>query len=323
MILSIIIVYYNTQKLTVATLHSVLREIRSSSILKNNTEIFIVDNNSQDGSINTLKALRQEYPQELTLILNKENGGFAKANNLAIEKSQGKYILLLNSDTVVQNGAVEKMVQAFESNPPNDRTATLSSEKGKLDRLGVLAATLYNPNGTLQRQGGSFPTLRSLVVHMWMLDDVPVLGKFFPSTQHTGKSHQTHLKQLDWVGGTALMVRRAVFEEVGLLDHNIFMYGEDVEFCMRAKDHHWDVSILPTAQITHFGSASSSSANAIIGEIKGYLYIWAKHKPFWQMPLLKFILRTGVLLRIFIFGTIMRNKEKVRPYVTLLKDVLR
>ena len=156
-----------------------------------------------------------------------------------------------------------------------------------------------------------------------MLDDLPVIGPLLPSTQKYSYLPSTTIAQTDWVGGTAMMIRRAVFDEIGTLVENIFMYGEDVEFCMHAKDHHWDVAILTPAKIVHYGSASSTSANALIGEFKGYLYIWSKHKPLWQMPWLKAILQTGALLRSFLFGTILDQKPRAAVYDKILHDVLR
>ncbi len=327
MLLSIIIVSYNTRELTLQTVHSVFNEIAGSSLLKGQTEVIVVDNDSRDGSA---EALKKEFAKRahFKLIENPENSGFAKANNLAIEKSHGTYILLLNSDTIVQEKSVEQMVQAFEAHPIDETTAVLASQKRRVDRLGIIAARLHNADGSLQPQGGSFPTLFSLFTHMFFLDDLPLIGKAFPSTQHTGKNARGHsskggLIRRDWVGGTAMMFRRAVVDEIGLLDQNIFMYGEDIEFCMRAQFHHWDIAEHRGALITHLGSASSSSANAIKGEINGFLYIWSKHKPLWQMPLVKGILWWGCVGRVLLFGYLLRKKEKAQPYVYLLKNVLR
>ncbi len=318
--LSVIIVSYNTQLLTCQAIQSVIDDIESSTDLKGQSEIWVVDNHSTDDSVAAVKKLANMYSY-LHVVENKENVGFAKANNQAIEHAEGQYILLLNSDTIVPRGTLHTLITTFETHPPHESTSILASHHGQLDRLGIVAATLINADGTLQRQGGSFPTLFTLASHMLFLDDLPIIGQFFPSTQHTGKN-QRRLAQVDWVGGTAMMVKRSVFTEIGKLDQNIFMYGEDVEFCMRARDHHWDIVIEPKARITHLGSASSSSANAIQGEFKGYLYIWSKHKPFWQLPLVKGILSLGAFLRMFIFGTIQGNTQKAGIYRTLLKSVI-
>lgn len=322
MLLSIIVVSYNTKNLTLQTLESVKNTIEESSLLKNQTEIFVVDNYSHDDSVSAIQDFIGKTKIPTHLIQNGDNLGFAKANNEAIVRSEGTYILLLNSDTVVQPHALDEMVTAFEKVPVNEIASLMESQRGKLDKLGILAATLINPDGTTQPQGGSFPTLFSLGMHMFMIDDLPFISRFLPSTQHTGKNAFKNVDQKDWVGGTAMMVRRILFDEVGLLDPNIFMYGEDLEFCMRARNHHWDVAILPGARVTHFGSASSSQENAIRGEFSAYVYIWSKHKPLWQMPFLKAFLWWGAVLRMLLFGTICHNREKAKAYRTIIRTVL-
>ena len=320
--LSIIVVSYNTASLTEQTVRSIEASLALSPDLRKSSEILVVDNNSTDESIARLKVLQKEFPHFIHLIENTENVGFARANNQAIEKSSGEFILLLNSDTIVQGDAIPQMVKAFQQHPVQEQTAALQSAGGALDKLGILAAQLQNTDGSPQPQGGSFPTLFSLFCHMSLLDDVPFLGQFLPSTQHTGRrqslateTSMTGVQQQDWVGGTAMMVRRVLITEIGSLDEKIFMYGEDVEWCMRAKNHHWDVAILPSAKITHLGSASSSSKKAILGELKAYQYIWAKHKPLWQQQFANMILKLGIELRIFLFATIGLQPAKAEAYI--------
>lgn len=309
MLLSIIIVSYNTKALTVQTLESVFAEVDRSSKLRDAAEVFVVDNDSSDDSVEAIQKLTKKH-SDLHLIENYDNLGFGSANNQAIKKAKGQFILLLNSDTIVQPGAFIELLSAFEKDP---------LDKGDgLHHFGILSAQLYNPDDTIQAQGGSFPTLFSLASHMLFLDDLPLIGKLFPSTQHTGRnqriSHSDSVHPQDWVGGTAMMIRKATFDEIGLLDRNIFMYGEDIELCIRAKSHHWRVGVVPNAKITHFGSASSSSKNAVIGELKGYLYIWAKHKPLWQRPFVKSLLLVGVYLRRFLFGTMIKDNTRSAIY---------
>lgn len=303
LLLSIIVVSYNTKDLTLQSLKTAIADITTSDLLKNQTEIFVVDNNSHDGSPEACRELfaQLKFPHA-EVFANKDNLGFAKANNQAARVSRGKFILLLNSDTVTHTGALESLVTTFLSKPVDNTTAH-SGGSSNTDRLGMLTPQLENPDGTLQRQGGDLPSLLSVFGQMSLLDDLPFLGQFFPSTQHTGK-HGTLLQKseaglipMGWIAGTALMIRREMADEIDWLDENIFMYGEDMEYCLRAKQHHWDVAIQPKAIITHYGSASSSSENAILGEIKGYIYIWSKHKPFGELRWLKVILRIGLGLR--------------------------
>jgi len=328
MTLSIIVVSYNTKKLTLQTIDTAWKEAQSSPILTKKTEIIVVDNDSKDG---TVAAVRKTFTSKnIKVIANKHNKGFASANNQGIKIAKGKYIILLNSDTITQKGGLSTMVKTFERFPIDNKTANLSSQKDKIDRLGILAPTLLNPDGTLQPQGGDLPSLYSLFAHMSFLDDLPIIGKFLPSTQHTGfrqseklryHTNDRRLIKRGWVGGTAMMIRKEVIQEIGLLDDAIFMYGEDTEYCMRANHHHWDVAIDPQAKITHFGQASSSSANAIKGEFKSYTYNWSKHKPLWQIPIVKTILKMGALFRVIIFSTIKPDKKRRLIYQELLTQI--
>lgn len=329
-----IIVSYNTKELTFDCLDSVARDLRRSVTLLPATEMIVIDNKSTDGSVEAIKQFAKENKDiKITLIENPKNTGFAAANNLGIAKAKGRYLLLLNSDTYVQAGALEQLVMSFEVLPQDNTSSVLSSEPRKLNRLGILAATLINKDGTYQPQGGGFPNLLSIMNHMLLLDDLPLIGKFLPSTQHTGHNgrgfslnepiQSMELRQRDWVAGTAMMIHREVIDEIGNLDEHLFMYGEDVEFCMRARKHHWDIAEHPGARITHFRSQSSSKTNAIVGEFKGYYYIWSKHKPLWQEPFLKFFLQVGALLRKAIFGKIAGKADLADAYQQALLAIPR
>jgi GT2 family glycosyltransferase len=300
-LLSIIIVSYNTVQLTLQTLDSVFSSVEKSILLKNKVEIIVIDNASSDESVSKIKKLTTKH-KNLQLIENKDNVGFARANNQAAKLARGEQILLLNSDTIVINDALEKLVQ----------TATKNN-------LGIAVAQLLNPDKTIQPQGGSFPNLLSILNHFFFLDDLPLIGRLIPSTQHTGLN--TRQSSPDWVGGTAMLVSKKVWDKLNGLDGKIFMYGEDMEFCLRAHHQSIKIGLINNAQITHLGSASSSNKNAIHGEIKGYLYIWKKHYPAWQLPILKLILRIGIVLRVLLFGMILRDKNKGEIYRTALNIV--
>ncbi len=319
--LSIIIISFNTAQLTIKAVQSVIDDLKSNLALLEKTQLIIIDNNSKDESVKRIKELisKDSSTLDISLIINSNNLGFAQANNLGIKKSKGKYILLLNSDTIVEAGSLERMINTFENNPLDGTTSSLSSRKNTLDHLGILSATLINEDGSHQPQGGSLPALFPLFNQMFFLDDLPIIGKWLPTIQETGRAiKQKQLKeklyQKGWVAGTAMMIRRELIEDIGDLDSNIFMYGEDVEYCMRAKHHHWDIAIDPQSRVVHLGSASSSSESAIMGEIQSYLYIWAKHKPHWQRKFLKVILFSGILLRVFLYGILLNNKKRAQTY---------
>ena len=314
-LLSVIIVSYNTKDLTIQALTSLLKEIKSSDLLKKKSEILLVDNHSQDGSIQAIKQFfHQAKFRDYQLIVNKKNLGFARANNQALKQAQGQYLLLLNSDTIVQPGAIDTLVKTFIQHPDQLATATTQDSDEIVDYLGILSPTLLNADGSLQPQGGSQISLRAIFNQMFFLDDLPVIGKYLPSTQQTGRSQQLNQQQLldkqrqqtqliykAWVSGAAMMIRKAVIDQIGYLDKNIFMYGEDQEFCLRARNHHFDIAVHPHAEVVHLGSASSSSEQAIVGEFKSYQYIWQKHFPAYQQRLLRWILRAGARFRMLIY----------------------
>lgn len=323
MLLSVIIVSYNTKTLTLQTLYSLEKEVLESSILRGETDVFVVDNNSSDESVAAITDFAKKAKLKLHLIENRENVGFARANNQAILESTGKYVFLLNSDTIVEKNAITQMVQVL-SNTTDSSTTVLSTAHNQLDHLGILAATLQNPDGTLQKQGGSLPSLTSLFFHMSLLDDLPFIGKYLPSTQHTGSFHaqtgSSLLTSIGWVAGTAMLIKREVIEEIGTLDEHIFMYGEDVEWCMRAQAHHWDVAIHNTAKITHLQSQSAGKERALTGELLGYLYIWSKHKPFWQITVARTLLLYGCFIRCTIFS-LLGNMTKAKAYYRIMKTI--
>jgi len=306
--LSIIVVSYNTAELTKQTIHSIFSSLVDKEKWEKHLEVLVVDNGSTDKSVDEIKLLAKQFPS-LKLIENKDNLGFAKANNLAAKSATGKYLLLLNSDTIVQKNALEKLVSGAERN-----------------NLAVAAPTLLNQDLSYQAQGGDLPNLFSLINHYWLLDDLPIIGQYLPSTQKTGLNfhdlpedaldEETHTTVIPsgWVGGTAMLVEREFWQKTGGLAEEIFMYGEDVEFCYRISKLEGKIGQIAEAKIVHLGSASSSSANALIGEIKGYLFFFEKHRPTWQMPLLKLIIKVGIALRLVIFSLIKPNPSKVQAY---------
>jgi len=311
MTLSIIIVSYNTAKLTLQAIQSAIDSINRSKILKNNCEIIVVDNNSQDNTLELIDKSLKIKNLKFEIIINQENLGFSQANNQGIKIARGQYILLLNSDTIVLENALEKLVASLENNK----------------KLGIVAAQLLNKDQTLQPQGGDRLSLISLANQMFFLDDIPILGKLLPSVQHTGKNSRlvnkstSGLVYQDWVGGTAMMIRKKVLDQVGLLDEDIFMYAEDVELCYRAQEKNWQIAIDPAAPIIHLGSQSSSSKNAILGELNGYLYIFSKHFSRFEYLLAYLIIKIGVLLRILIFATISKDEKRQAIYRQALAEI--
>lgn len=229
--LSIAIINWNTKDLLRACLKSVFENLNALD-----AEIIVVDNASSDKSP---EMVRSEFP-EVKLVEAGSNLGFSKGNNLAYKHSCGKYFLLLNSDTVVLPGALTKLVDFMESNP----------------RAGAAASKLLNGDGSLQRSCSPYP--RPLTEFF----DAVYLSKIFPKSRLFGSYAMSYwdfdeVKEVDFAGGSCLMLRRAALEEVGLLDENFFMYSEETDLCYRLNEAGWKVFFVPDAQIIHYGGQSS------------------------------------------------------------------
>ena len=248
--LSIIIVSYNNKKLLKHTIDSIYRTQQNI-----NFEIVVVDNNSTDGSVDLIK---QKYKQ-VKLIENNNNLGFSKANNKGINQSKGKYILLLNSDTVVTNNCFEKCVKYMDEHPG----------------IGALGCKVVLPDGKLDPAcKRSFPTPEVSFYRMMGL------SKLFPKSRRFGKYNLTYLDEneihdVDCLVGAFMMVRREVIDEVGLLDENFFMYGEDIDWCYRIKKAGWKIVYYPEAQIIHYKGGSSDKKNPkLIYEFYRSMYLF-------------------------------------------------
>ncbi len=301
--LSIIIVSFNTAELTQKCLESVILDVTQSKTLANSCEIFVVDNNSSDNSKLIIRQLIAKYAKDtpIKLIQNKENLGFAKANNQALKQARGEYILLLNSDTIVQNEALEALINALQ-------TTNLTDKKNK---LGLVAASLWNPDGSYQSQGGDQISLLAAKAQWLMLDDLPIIGQFLPTLQRRSERPplNQHIQAMGWVGATALCFSRRLYEKIGGLNDSIFMYAEDLEFCLRANRAGWGSAIAHEAKIVHVGSASSNSEQAKLGEVRGMLQFWPKYFGATSTLLLKLIITLGSCLRFCLFTLIGRGAQ--------------
>lgn len=230
--ISIIIVSYNTQLLTRDCIASIYR-----SETRYSYEIIVVDNDSSDGSP---ELIRETFP-EIKLIRNYENVGFSKANNQGILESKGRYILLLNSDTVVSSDTLEVMMRFMDDH----------------HQVGAAGCKVVLPDGSLDkacRRG--FPTPLASFYYAFGI------AKLFPHNPKFNGYHLTHLDEnedypVDCLIGAFMLVRREAIDSVGLLDEEFFMYGEDIDWCYRIKEKGWQIYYYPFTSITHYKRASS------------------------------------------------------------------
>lgn len=268
--LSIIIINYNTAKLTLDCIKSVVKHTK----LKN-FEIILIDNASEKVDLRNLSKNIKQF-ENVELVKSRENLGFAAGNNLGLKKAKGKYVLFLNSDTIVESNLLKEMVDWLEKNK----------------EYGLASCALKNPDGSLQQNGGYFPNL--LTVFKWMFF-IKTSKQFHPNLSLYKKS-----RDLDWITGAFMLFRKQVLDEVGGFDPDYFMYTEDVDLCFRVRKAGWKVKYLHKWSITHFGGQSSNKEFALVSEFKGVKLFYEKHYPAWQMPILRMLLKIGSIFRIFL-----------------------
>lgn len=226
--LSIIVLSYNTKDLLQQTLQSIPKHP--------DWEVIVVDNASSDDSV---AMLQQAFPS-VKLILNKKNLGFAAANNQAIKQATGEFVLLLNSDTVVQPNALEQLLQLLEQD----------------ESIGVVTPKVVLPDGSIDLAcHRGMPTPWRAFTYFSKLEQV------FPNSKLFGGYHLTHkdfnvTHEVEAVSGVAMMVRRSVIDKVGMLDERFFFYAEDLDWCLRIREARWKIVYHPQATILHFKSQS-------------------------------------------------------------------
>lgn len=289
--LSIVIVSFNTREILTDCVKSVIKNTSGIEY-----EIIIVDNGSKDGSLERIKELEKKYPQ-VSLIDAKVNIGFGKANNLGAKKAKGRYLLFLNSDTLIFDNAINESLDVIKNIP-----------KG-----GVFSCKLLNADKSVQASGGHFPTLGNVFAWQFFIDDIPFIGSLI-SSFHPQLSSYNRDKQMDWVTGAFMIIPKKAFDVVGGFDENIFMYTEEMELCFRLKKLGYKTVYQNTPAIIHLGGSSGGSVLALASEVKNMIYFWKKHKPTWQLPLIKLFFLCGSLLRLLIFGIIKGDEKARRAY---------
>lgn len=251
--LSVIIVSWNVVNLLRCCLESLRADLQGID-----AEVFVVDNDSADGSA----AMVANEHSWVKLIANKDNLGFAAANNQALKESKGEYILLLNPDTEVRAGAVSHLIRFLQEHR----------------NVAVVAPQLLNSDGSIQRSCRAFPTFEGMFYELIGLSklfpDHPIFGNYkMLDFDHTEE------REVDQPEGACLMMRRAVIDEVGPLDEGFFMLFEEVDWCYRIKQAGWQIWFTPGAQVVHhYGqSIKQVKAKMIVSSHKGLYRFWTKH----------------------------------------------
>ena len=224
---SVIIVAWNVRQLLHDCLKSVYEKMRDIDF-----EVIYVDNASEDGSVDMVK----EQFAEVRIIENDKNEGFIKANNQGIELAKGRYVLLLNSDTILLDNAIAKTVRFADANPD----------------AAVFGCKVLNPDRTIQRTCFMYPS----VLNMFLA--ATYLYKIFPKSRFFGREHMTwwgfdEARQVETICGCFSLVRKEAIDQVGLMDERYFVYGDDPDWCYRFKKAGWKVMFTPDGRIIHYG----------------------------------------------------------------------
>jgi len=324
-VLSIIVISYNTSKITIDCLRSILKDKGLEFNLKNKrtrsppveddhktpAEIIVIDNASKDDSVSAIKKFftqrHPDHPQgekdplkilrsaqndvpNFTIIKNNRNIGFARANNQGIKLAKGNYVLFLNSDTLILHSAISQSLNWLSAHP----------------EASICTAQLLNKDKSIQASGGFFPNLLNTLAWSIGLDDLPLINKLIPPIHpHTPQfyTHDNFYKkdhQQDWVTAAFMLIRKSTINQTKGFDKNYFMYAEELEWCYRIKksDPKTQIWYLIGPQIIHLGGASATHhQNKLINEYKGILAFFKKHKSILQYKTAKLFIKTGILLR--------------------------
>jgi N-acetylglucosaminyl-diphospho-decaprenol L-rhamnosyltransferase len=283
--LSVVILSYNTQDLTLACLKSIASQ-HQEELGKKELEVVVVDNASTDDSASAISRL--QFPaSSLKLIQSKENLGFGKGCNFGAKEAQGKYILFLNSDTEILDKGLLRMAKFLEEHK----------------QAAILGGKLENTDGSLQPSAGKFYNLFNLLIMLLGLERFGFL-----------RSSPSNIKKVDWVSGACMMVKRDIFEKLGGFDEKLFMYVEDMEICFRAQKIGFATYFYPDIKLRHKSLGSSNRTFAIINIYKGVLHFYRKHKSYCEYLIAKTLLvfKAVILILVgyFMFNPGLRDRYK-------------
>lgn len=244
-------------------------------------ETWVVDNASQDDSVSFL---REHFPW-VRLLVNAENRGFAAANNQAAAAAHGRYLLLLNPDTEIRPNALSQLVHTADSHP----------------NLGALGPRLLNSDGSLQRScWRGYPGLRAAFVDAFYLWKMPWM-LFARTTEYTPLELNA-LRAVDHLLGACMLIPRAVWQQVGPLDEQFFLFLEETDWCLRARQAGFEILYDPAAEVVHHGQHSmhQQPARNLPHLYRSYCRFYRKHYPQQRLGLylLKLIIGMAVTLRL-------------------------
>lgn len=266
-------------------------------------EVFVVDNASTDGSVEMIES---KFPW-VKLIKSPENLGFAKGNNVAIRQCQGRYVALVNPDVIVFPGCLDALADFLDQNP----------------KVGNVGPRVFNPDMSQQSTCRRFPSLWNNFCMASHLEGVCKGNRFFAG-EHMFYFPHDRTMAVDVLVGCFSMIRRETFDAVGLLDENLFMYGDDVDWCRRCWNAGWEVVFYPGARAIHDRGKITAGypVRFAVAQQRSVLYYWSKHHGFWgvlgmrTIMLFHHILRYSFAVVSDLIGRPQAEDSKVRKQVS-------
>jgi GT2 family glycosyltransferase len=295
--ISVVIVGWNAKHYLHLCLESLAKAPPSRSM-----EVFVVDNASTDDSVEMIEA---KYPW-VKLIKSPENLGFSKGNNVAIRQCRGRYIALVNPDVIVFPGCLDSLADFLDENP----------------RVGNVGPRVFNPDMSMQSTCRRFPTLWNNFCSATRLESL-FKGKRFFAGEHMFHFPHDRTLAVDVIVGCFSMIRRETFDEVGLLDEDLFMYGDDVDWCRRARNARWEVMFYPGGQAIHDRGKTTAPypVRFAVAQQRSVLQYWKKHHGFFGVLGIKSIMVVHHLMRYTIAALISLTHSQERPQDQVRKQV--
>ncbi|HVP15543.1 MAG TPA: glycosyltransferase family 2 protein [Terriglobales bacterium] len=309
--LSVILVSYRSRDLLLACLRGLCREIAQAGVT---AEILVVDNDSNDG---TLEALAADFPA-VRVIANRENAGYARAVNQGLRATTAPFALIMNPDCEPRPGLIRALLDHVAARPrtgiagpkilnpdciprPGALRALLDYARAH-PKVGIAAPKIFNPPGeTLELSARSFPNALTFLFNRYSL-----LTRLCPRNPFTRRYLLTDwdhdsVREVDWVSGACMLARRTAIEQVGGMDEAYFMFNEDVDWCRRMKQAGWAVTFEPAAAVVHRIGASRTkvAARVIWARHLGMIHYFHKHHPtsfLLSLPADGFILLRALLM---------------------------
>ncbi|HEX4004999.1 MAG TPA: glycosyltransferase family 2 protein [Acidobacteriaceae bacterium] len=286
--ISVVIVGWNARQYLELCLDSLAKAPPQRSM-----EVFVVDNASTDGSSEMIEA---EFPW-VKLIRSGENLGFARGNNVAIRQCVGRYIALVNPDVIVFPGCLDALADFLDENP----------------RAGNVGPRVFNPDMTQQSTCRRFPTLWNNFCSASRLESIFKDKPFFAGEHMFYFAHDRTLP-VDVIVGCFSMIRRETFDEVGLLDEGLFMYGDDVDWCRRAWNAGWECVFYPGAGAIHDRGKTTAAfpVRFAVAQQRSILQYWTKHHSMRGVLGIRTIMLCHHLLRYFVaaLSALMPSRRK-------------